>query len=68
MKNNKFSWDKTFKYMKKCNFQNFKIVMSSTNKKSIEKLTKIFLTKKVIKLQVHSSSGFKYILKSLSRG
>ena len=52
----------------KNNFQNFKIVMSSTNKKSIEKLTKIFLTKKVIKLQVHSSSGFKYILKSLSRG
>ena len=47
--------------MKKCNFQNFKILMGSTYKKSIEKLTKLFLTKKVIKLQVRGSSGFKYI-------
>ena len=35
--------------------------MGSTDKKSIEKLTKIFLTKKVLKLKAHSSSGFKYI-------
>ena len=35
-------WDKTFKYMKKCYFQNFKIFMGSPYKKSIEKL---FLTK-----------------------
>ena len=42
--------------------------MGSTDKKSIEKLTKIFLTKKVIKLLAHSSSGFKYNLKSLSGG
>ena len=47
--------------MKKCSFQNFKIFMGSTDKRSIEKLTKIFLTKKVIKLQAHSPSGFKYI-------
>ena len=61
MKNNKFSWDKTLKYMKKYNFQNFKIFMGSTYKKSIEKLTKLFLTKNVITLQVHGSSDFKYI-------
>ena len=35
--------------------------MGRTYKKSIEKLTKLFLTKKVIKLQVHGLSGFKYI-------
>ena len=35
-------WDKTFKYMKKCYFQNFKIFMGSPDKKSIDKL---FLTK-----------------------
>ena len=31
--------------MKKCNFQNFKILMGSTDKKSVEKLAKMFLTK-----------------------
>ena len=51
IKNNKFSWDKTLKYIKKCNFQNFKIFMGSTQKKSIEKLTKLFVTKKVITLR-----------------
>ena len=32
-------------YEKKCNFENFKIFIGSTGKKSIEKLTKIFVTK-----------------------
>ena len=45
IKNNEFSWDKTFKYMKKCNIKSFKIFMGSTDKKSIEKLTKLFQTK-----------------------
>ena len=42
--------------------------MGNNDKKLIEKLTKIFQTKKVIKLQAHSSSDFKYNLKSLSGG
>ena len=33
-----------------------------------EKLTKTFLTKKVFKLQAHSSSVFKFISKSFSEG
>ena len=39
--------------MKKCYFQNFKIFTDSTDKNSIERLTKVFLTKK--------SSNFRFI-------